>query len=285
MYRPVVPDRRLYATDAIVLSRFDYGEADRVLTLITPELGKLKAIAKGVRRPTSRLGGSVEPFAELHLNLARGRTFDVVTGVSVGRAFLRLRDSLEATATAWYSPSWRTARSRSATRPSRSTCCCAGPTSCSRPAWHRVGSPAGTRCTSPTSSACGPRSTAASSATGCSRPTNGSAGCRRSAGCSASVARARRTAPAGLSLEALKVLKAYQRMDVEALAALRIPPPVEREVEEASAFVRHALEREARSRRFLDEVSGRRRAAGPEIGRRRGPGGPARARPVGGGTR
>ncbi|HXG40610.1 MAG TPA: DNA repair protein RecO, partial [Candidatus Limnocylindrales bacterium] len=93
---------RVYVTDAIVLSRFPYGEADRILTLITPEHGKLKAIAKGVRRPTSRLGGSLEPFAELRLALARGRTFDVVTGVAVGRAFLRLRDSLEGTATAWY---------------------------------------------------------------------------------------------------------------------------------------------------------------------------------------
>ena len=94
--------KRLWSTDAIVLSRFDLGEADRVLTLITPHEGKLKAIAKGVRRPTSRLGGSVEPFAELRLQLAHGRTFDVVTQVSVGHAWLALRDSLESTATAWY---------------------------------------------------------------------------------------------------------------------------------------------------------------------------------------
>ena len=59
----MVPIPRRYTTDAIVLSRFDLGEADRVLTLITPGIGKLKAIAKGVRRPTSRLGGSLEPAA------------------------------------------------------------------------------------------------------------------------------------------------------------------------------------------------------------------------------
>ena len=59
-------------TEAIVLSRFDLGEADRVLTLITPGGGKLKAIAKGIRRPTSRLGGSLEPFAELTVVMARG---------------------------------------------------------------------------------------------------------------------------------------------------------------------------------------------------------------------
>ena len=97
-----MPVPRRYVTDAIVLSRFDLGEADRVLTLITPELGKLKAIAKGVRRPTSRLGGSLEPFAELNVALARGRTFDVVTEVRVGHAWLQLRDRLESAATAWY---------------------------------------------------------------------------------------------------------------------------------------------------------------------------------------
>ena len=58
-----------------------------------------------------------------------------------------------------------------------------------------------------------------------------------------------------LSLEALKLLKAYQRMDVEALAGLRLARPVEREVEAAMReFVRHALERDPRSLAFLDEV-------------------------------
>src|SRR3954467_2582779 len=101
-YRRSVPLPRRYSTDAIVLSRFDLGEADRVLTLITPDIGKLKAIAKGIRRPTSRLGGSLEPFAELNVALHRGRTFDVVTEVRVGHAWLRLRDTLESAATAWY---------------------------------------------------------------------------------------------------------------------------------------------------------------------------------------
>ena len=89
-----MPAPRRYTTEAIVLSRFDQGEADRILTLITPSGGKLKAIAKGVRRTTSRLGGSLEPFAELTISLARGRTFEVVTQVSVGHAWLNLRDSL-----------------------------------------------------------------------------------------------------------------------------------------------------------------------------------------------
>ena len=53
-----MPIPRRYTTDAIVLSRFDLGEADRVLTLITPGIGKLKAIAKGVDRKSTRLNSS-----------------------------------------------------------------------------------------------------------------------------------------------------------------------------------------------------------------------------------
>ena len=101
-YRAGVPGRRLYVTDAIVLSRFDFGEADRIMTLLTPELGEIKAIAKGIRRPTSRIGGALEPLAELRLQLAKGRTFDVVTQVTMQHSWLGLRDKLEVTATAWY---------------------------------------------------------------------------------------------------------------------------------------------------------------------------------------
>src|SRR5918997_3633522 len=97
-----MPVPRIYKTQGIVLTRFDLGEADRVLTVLTPHDGKLRVIAKGVRRPTSRLGGALEPFAELHLVLARGRTFDIVTQASVGEAWLHLRDALESAATAWY---------------------------------------------------------------------------------------------------------------------------------------------------------------------------------------
>ncbi|MDP8904314.1 MAG: recombination protein O N-terminal domain-containing protein, partial [Chloroflexota bacterium] len=85
----LMPTAHVYHTTAMVLSRFELGEADRVLTLLTPHDGKLKAIAKGVRRPRSRIGGSVEPFAELQLVMARGRTFDVITQASVAEAWLR----------------------------------------------------------------------------------------------------------------------------------------------------------------------------------------------------
>jgi DNA repair protein RecO (recombination protein O) len=93
---------RLYKTEGIVLRSMDLGEADRVLTVLTPRLGKLRVIAKGIRRPRSRLGGGLEPFSDVHLVLAVWRTFDVVTQAALEDPHLGLRDDLHSTAAAWY---------------------------------------------------------------------------------------------------------------------------------------------------------------------------------------
>ena len=67
-----------YQADAIVLRRLDYGEADRILTLLTREHGKLAAIAKGARRPKARSASSLDLFMHSRMMLARGRNLDVV---------------------------------------------------------------------------------------------------------------------------------------------------------------------------------------------------------------
>jgi DNA repair protein RecO (recombination protein O) len=85
---------RVYSTEAIALKRMDYGEADRILTLFTPRAGKLRAIAKGVRRPTSRMAGHIELFAHSQLVLARGRDLDVVTQASTVTPLREVRDDL-----------------------------------------------------------------------------------------------------------------------------------------------------------------------------------------------
>jgi DNA repair protein RecO (recombination protein O) len=68
-----------YQTPGIVLSRTNFGEADRVIRLLTPYHGKLSAVAKGVRKIKSRLAGHLEPFAETSLMLATGRNLEVIT--------------------------------------------------------------------------------------------------------------------------------------------------------------------------------------------------------------
>jgi DNA repair protein RecO (recombination protein O) len=97
-----VSQSRLYRTDAIVLRRYDFGEADRLLTLYSPTVGKLRAIAKGVRRPKSRLGGHVELFTHVSLLVAHGRNLDVVSQAEGVRPFPHIRDDLWKTSYASY---------------------------------------------------------------------------------------------------------------------------------------------------------------------------------------
>lgn len=92
----------VYKAEAIVLRQQTIGEADRVVTLLTREYGKLRAVARGIRRPTSRLGGRVEPFTHARLLLARGRTLDVIAQADVVGAFAGLRDDLTRSAYASY---------------------------------------------------------------------------------------------------------------------------------------------------------------------------------------
>lgn len=245
----------MYKTQAIVLSRFELGEADRVLTLLTPHDGKIKAIAKGVRRPKSRIGGSLEPFAELQLVLVRARTFDVITQVSVSEAWLNLRDRLESAATAWYigELAERAVEERAGAYPVYALLRRAfqllddgmAPGRVAR--WYEFGladalgmRPEVDRCVE------------------CDRvleegevyrwvPALGGVLCERHS--------APPTEQTMLSLPALKVLKAYRRFDIEAIAALRLSPQLELEAENAlRRFIRHVLERDPRSLAFLDEV-------------------------------
>ena len=254
-----MPRPRSYKTRAIVLAHLDLGEADRIITLLTLEDGKIRAIAKGVRRPRSRIGGSVEPFAELDLVLARGRTLDVITQVSVAHAWLRLRDRLESTATAWYVGELadRAVEERAGAHPVygllRRACQLLddgmAPGRVAR--WFESGladalgvRPELDRCVE------------------CHRVLEEHDTFRWVPALGGVLCAIHATPPAesmSLSLPALKLLKAYRRLDVEAIAALRVPAPVEAEVEALlRRYTRFILEREARSLAFVDEV--RRRA-------------------------
>src|SRR5438132_3349332 len=86
--------QRVYRADAVVLKASDFGEADKALTLFTLQHGKIRAIAKGARRPGSRLGGHVDLLTHVGLQLARGRNFEVVTQAETVEPFLALRDDL-----------------------------------------------------------------------------------------------------------------------------------------------------------------------------------------------
>ncbi|HLW59312.1 MAG TPA: DNA repair protein RecO [bacterium] len=92
----------VYKAEAIVLRQQMLGEADRIVTLFTREYGKVRASAKGIRRPTSRLGGRIEPYTHVRLLLARGRALDVIAQAEVVEAFAGVRADLIRSAYAAY---------------------------------------------------------------------------------------------------------------------------------------------------------------------------------------
>jgi len=87
-------EQRSYPTEAIILKQSNLGEADRVLTLFTPYKGKFSAIAKGVRRPISKKTGHLELLCRSQLQVAVGRSLDIVTQAQGLESFLHMRNEL-----------------------------------------------------------------------------------------------------------------------------------------------------------------------------------------------
>ncbi len=93
---------RSQRVEAIVLKHSDFGEADRLLTLFTREQGKLRALAKGARKPGSRKGGHLEPFTRARLQLATGRDLYIVSQAEAIETHTALSENLEALGYASY---------------------------------------------------------------------------------------------------------------------------------------------------------------------------------------
>jgi len=89
-----VATSRSYQTQGIILKQTKLGEFDKIVTIYTPELGKLRAVAKGACRPRSKLGGNVEPLTHSLLLLAKGRNLDIITQGQTINGFLALKSDL-----------------------------------------------------------------------------------------------------------------------------------------------------------------------------------------------
>jgi DNA repair protein RecO (recombination protein O) len=84
---------RPYKTEAVVLRSIRYAEADRILHLYTAERGRIGAIAKGIRRTTSRFGGRLEPLGQVEVMLHQGSgELHTVTGVTLLRSHRETRE-------------------------------------------------------------------------------------------------------------------------------------------------------------------------------------------------
>jgi DNA repair protein RecO (recombination protein O) len=76
-----------YRDDGVVLRTQKLGEADRIITLLTRHNGRVRAVARGIRRTKSRFGGRLEPFTHVDVMVHHGRTLDVITQAEVIRAY------------------------------------------------------------------------------------------------------------------------------------------------------------------------------------------------------
>lgn len=77
----------LYRDDGIVLRTHKLGEADRIVTVLARKSGRIRAVAKGVRKTRSRFGARLEPFTHVDLLLHEGRTLDVITQAETLRSY------------------------------------------------------------------------------------------------------------------------------------------------------------------------------------------------------
>ena len=82
----------IYKDEGIVLKTIKLGEADRIVTLFTRDNGKVRAVAKGIRKTKSRFGGRLEPFTRVALIVYRGRNLDTITSADILTSFRVVRE-------------------------------------------------------------------------------------------------------------------------------------------------------------------------------------------------
>jgi len=86
---------KTFKVEGVVLKRKSLGEADRIITVFTRKYGKMKILAKGVRRIKSRRGPNVELFNQVNLVIHNGRTFDLLSEAEVVNTFSQIRKNLD----------------------------------------------------------------------------------------------------------------------------------------------------------------------------------------------
>ncbi|MDP8960314.1 MAG: DNA repair protein RecO, partial [Actinomycetota bacterium] len=90
----------LYREQGIVLRTYKLGETDRILHVLSQGRGKVRAVAKGIRRPGSRFGGRLEPFSHVDLQFHAGRNLDVISQAELIESFAALRENFSLSACA-----------------------------------------------------------------------------------------------------------------------------------------------------------------------------------------
>jgi len=244
---------RVYRTEAIIIRRSDAGEADRLVTILTP-LGRQRVVARGARKLHSRLAGHIELFTHTMLMLAIGRNLHIVTQSSPLDRFERLRADLERIGAAYYAAELADRLVEEEAENKRAFSVLLGTLRALNAGaaidltlrayeLHLLDA-LGYRPQLYECAACGAVLT---EATNRFSPVTGGALCPDCAGVD------RQALP--MSLAAFKLLRYLQSQPLEISGELRISPATRAETESLlRAYLRHILERDPRSLVFLDDV-------------------------------
>jgi DNA repair protein RecO (recombination protein O) len=91
-----------YKTEAVILSRLNLGESDRILTLFSPSKGKIRAIAKGSRKTKSKFSGHTELFTFCDFIISTGKSLEIITDSELISNYLALKPDMESVKTAYF---------------------------------------------------------------------------------------------------------------------------------------------------------------------------------------
>ncbi|MDO8498813.1 MAG: DNA repair protein RecO [bacterium] len=84
----------VFTTEGVIVKRLNFGEADRILTVVTPFKGKIRVLAKGVRRITSRRGGNVELLNRVKMQVFKGQGMNILTEAESLQTFPKIKGDL-----------------------------------------------------------------------------------------------------------------------------------------------------------------------------------------------
>ena len=86
--------KNIQKTEGIVTKHIPIGEADRIVTLISPSIGKIRAVARGSRKPKSKMGGHLIPITRVKISVANTKTIDQITEVETIESFRKIKEDL-----------------------------------------------------------------------------------------------------------------------------------------------------------------------------------------------
>ena len=93
---------RNFSSEGVVLARKNYGEADRILVIYSKSFGKIRLVAKGVRKPRSRKRGHIEVFSNLRFSVSGGKGLGIITEAETISGFQKIRTNLKKAALSYF---------------------------------------------------------------------------------------------------------------------------------------------------------------------------------------